>query len=129
MKKRLSIFFLSVVLLCTACGAEETPKEEPADYSGRYTDKQGTTEVYSELELSRNEDGTYEVNLSIYRTISMIGTAAETEAGTLHFDCYVPDIHAAGDIVIDGETAELTITESDTYLLDVGMVYRFPDGE
>ncbi len=118
-----------MMLLCTACGAKEPPREEPTDYSGRYTDRQGTTEVYSELELNRNEDGTYAVNLSIYRTISMVGTAEETEAGKLRFDCFVPDIHAAGDIVIDGETAELTITESDTYLLDPGMVYRFPDGE
>ena len=129
MKKWLSIFLVLMMLLCTACGAKEPPEEEPADYSGRYTDKQGTAEVYSELELSRNEDGTYAVNLSIYRTISMVGTAEETEAGRLRFDCHVPDIHAAGDIVIDGGTAELTITESDTYLLDPGMVYRFPDGE
>ena len=66
MKKRLRII-LVLMIFCTACGAKELPQEEPADYSGRYTDKQGT--------------------------------------------------------------AVLTITESDTYLLNVGMVYRFPDGE
>ena len=129
MKKSLNLFLICLMLFCTACSAREPVQDEPADYSGRYTDKQGTTEVYSELALSRNEDGTYAVELRIYRTISMLGTAAETEAGKLHFDCYVPDIHAGGDIVIAGETAELTITESDTYLLDTGMVYRFPDGE
>jgi len=129
MKKKLSIVLVWMMLLCTACGAKEPVTEEPADYSGRYTDKQGTTDVYSQLELSRNEDGTYAVDLSIYRTISMAGTAAEVADGKLHFDCCVPDLHASGDIVIDGEAAELTITESDTYLLEPGMVYHFPDGE
>ena len=127
-RKKPGIFFVLAILLCTACGTKEPPEKTPADYSGIYTDKQGTAEVYSALELNRNEDGTYAVDVSIYRLISMSGTAAEAGAGKLYFECHVPDVHVAGDIVIDGESAELTITESDTYLLEPGMVCQFLDG-
>jgi hypothetical protein len=34
-----------------------------------------------------------------------------------------------GDISINGGEAELTVTKSDFPGMDVGMVYRFPDGE
>lgn len=126
MRTRLGIFLAVVMVLCTACGAKAPAAEK--DFSGRYTDKQGASEICSELDLRRDEDGGYTVSLSLYRLMALEGTAEE-QGGVLHF---VSDpsvgFTVEGDIVIDGETAEITITRSDTYLTEPGMVYRFPDG-
>lgn len=124
-----------VMFLCAGCGGRETQPEVPmpegnqaADYSGLYTDKQGTGDIYSWLELLENKDGSYRLTLSIHRTAEMLGTAAEAGGGRLHFDCYAPDLHVGGGIVIAGDTAEATVTESDFSGMAVGTVYRFPDG-
>ena len=127
MKKRWSILFalLCAALLCAACG--EKKPDEPVDRSGRYTDKQGTDQVYSELELSRNDGGGYTVTLGIYRVTTLEGTAAE-EDGVLHFAASSgPAVE--GDIVVSGETAEVTITASDFSDMPVGSIYQFLDGE
>lgn len=123
------ICLVLAVVLCTACGGENPKGNQPADYSGTYTDKQGTSDIYSALELRRNEDEAYDVTLSIYRVTELTGTASETEAGGLHFDCNVPDIHVAGEIAVDGGTAKVTITESDFAYIQAGTEYIFPDGE
>lgn len=124
-----------VILLCVGCGEKKTQPETPPpegnqakDYSGQYTDKQGTDEIYSVLELRQNEDGVYAVTLGIYRTAELIGTAEEIETGKLRFDCYAPDLHVAGEIAIDSDTAEVTVTESDFSYMAAGTVYQFPDG-
>lgn len=135
-KKRCVLLTLVwAVFLCSACAVNHPQEEVPmpesnqiADYSGRYTDKQGTSDVYSALELLRGEDGVYAVTLSIYLTAELLGTAEESGAGELHFDCYAPDLRVAGSIVITGDTAEVTVTESDFAHMEVGTVYRFPDG-
>lgn len=68
-RKRTGIVWLAAgiaivgILMISAAGGNGGP----AGYSGVYTDKQGTDEVYSELELSRNVDGTYAVTLGIHR--------------------------------------------------------------
>ena len=119
-----------VVFLCGAC-AGKPPQEELSapesnqieDYSGRYTDKQGTCDIYSSLELRRNEDGSYAVTLSIHRTAEQAGN------GILAFDCFAPDLHVAGEIAVDGGTAEVTVSESDIPEIAAGTVYRFPDGK
>ena len=102
---------------------------QEVDYSGLYTDKQGTGDVYSSLELLENEDGSYRLTLSIHRTAEMLGTAAEAGSGRLRFDCYAPDVHVGGEIVIAGDTAEAAVTESNFSDIAVGTVYRFPDGK
>lgn len=129
MKKGLRVLLLvCAVLLCTACGAKEPPKSEPEDFSGRYTDKQGTPDIYSELVLNRNEDGSYTVELGIYRTTTLEGTATE-EDGILRFASDAETGPAvAGDITVSGETAEIAITASDFPHVPVGTVYHFPDG-
>lgn len=117
------------MLLCTACSGKEPQSNVTADYSGRYTDKQGTAEIYSELELRRNEDGAYSASISLYRLMLLEGTAEEMN-GTLHFTSDAASGPAVeGDIAVNGETAEITITGSDTDLIAVGTVYRFPDGK
>ena len=42
-----------------------TKQEEKKDVSGIYTDKQGTSDVYSELVLALQTDGTYAVEIGI----------------------------------------------------------------
>lgn len=124
------------VFLCGAC-AGKPPQEEVSapesnqieDYSGRYTDKQGTSDIYSSLELLRNEDGSYAVTLSIHRTAELLGTAEEAGSGILTFDCFAPDLHVAGEIAVDGGTAEVAVSESDFPEIAAGTVYRFPDGK
>lgn len=137
-RKGLSIFLVlaSAIFLCTACGTKEPPKEENAapesnkteDYSGVYTDKQGTPDIYSELELRQNGDGTYAVTLGIYRLAEVTGTADSA----LHF---VGDantgLNVEGDITIDGDSAEITITQSDFPFPEIaaGTTLTFPDGK
>lgn len=115
-----------VLLLCAACGDGKPESNHTTDYSGTYTDKQGTDEVYSMLELRSNGDGGYTVSVSLYRLASLEGAAD----GGLHFVSDVSSQPAVeGDISINGGEAELTVTKSDFPGIDVGMVYRFPDGE
>ena len=45
------------------------------------------------------------------------------------FDCFAPDLHVAGEIAVDGGTAEVTVSESDFPEIAAGTVYRFPDGK
>ena len=121
------LLLLFAACLWTACGEKDTPESnQTGDYSGRYTDKQGTGDVYSELELRRNEDGTYAVTVGIYRVTTLEGTAA----GALHFVSDAASGPAVeGTISIDGGKAEMTITASDFPEIPAGTVYQFPDGE
>lgn len=134
MKRGLSIvILLACVLLCAACSEKEPSQKEPTpesnqtqDYSGTYTDKQGTDEIYSSLTLRSNSDGTYAAEVGIYRVTTLEGTVDDA----LHFTSDTsngPDVK--GDIVIDGGIAEMTITESDFSELAAGTVVRFPDGK
>lgn len=51
---------------------------EEMDYSGMYTDTQGTDSVYSELLLTKKEDGTYDLEMGLYRLTTISGTATAT---------------------------------------------------
>lgn len=147
----LAAALLGLVLLCCACGGkgpgsaaspdagdkqdqtnaapsrEDGGTQEPAapDLSGVYTDRQGTPDVYSELELKKREDGTYGFSMGIYRVTTLEGTAS-VQDGVLHFVCGEPAVE--GDISVSGQEAEVTITASDFAYIAVGDVYRFPDG-
>lgn len=101
-------------------------ENEDTDYSGMYTDKQGTSSIYSELVLIRQEDGSYKFEMGLYRltTISGIATADEN---VLHFTGYLGETpYFEGDIVIEGESATATFTNSTWELIKNGRVFRFP---
>jgi hypothetical protein len=62
-----------VLLLCAACGDGKPESNHTTDYSGTYTDKQGTDEVYSMLELRSNGDGGYSTGWRPWRGRRMAG--------------------------------------------------------
>lgn len=106
-------------------GSKEVP-ENQIDYSGKYTDKQGTTDIYSELDLKLSNDGTYDVSVGLYRLTTLEGTASY-ENGKLHFLCEEPFVE--GEITIDGDKAELTITDSAFEYIHAGDAFSFLDGK
>ena len=60
-----------------AAGEEKagtTKQAEKEDVTGIYTDKQGTSDVYRELVLALQEDGTYAAEIGIYRATELKGT-------------------------------------------------------
>ena len=104
--------------------AEDTKQEEKVDVSGIYTDKQGTDDVYSSLTLALQADGTYEVEISVYRTTELEGTAV-WEGDTLCFTSEDPYVLA--DISVTGSKAEVMVITDVAGVL-TGDVYSFPDG-
>lgn len=100
----------------------EASNGSTTDYSGQYTDKQGTAEAYSELELNLQNDGTYTFTMSIYRVTTLEGIAVY-ENGALHFVCDEP--HVEGTIVISGSEAQVTITDSSFSEIQAGETYSF----
>ncbi len=98
---------------------------ETKDISGIYTDKQGTSDVYSELVLALQTDGTYAVEIGIYRVTELKGTAV-WEGDTLRFTSEVPCLLA--DISVIGSQAEVTFITGGVLGIQAGDVYFFPDG-
>lgn len=96
------------------------------DYSGKYTDKQGTPNIYSELELQLQCDDSYAFTMAIYRVTSIDGIATYKDED-LHFVTDIPTME--GNIVIDGDSAEVTISKSDFVYMPVGSRYSFLDGK
>lgn len=115
-------------------GAEEpdaqskSPEEAP-DLSGWYRDMQGTDEIYSELILSRQEEGNglYDASIGLYRLTTLEGIAQMQEDGTLLFIGGPPKVQAV--ITIDGEQAAVEFTVSEFEYIQPGYVYTFPDGK
>lgn len=103
---------------------EEPKQAEKADVSGIYTDKQGTPNVYSDLTLALQVDGTYAAEIGIYRVAGLKGTAA-WDGDVLRF--ISEDPHVLADISINGSKAEVTIIADSAGIL-TGDVYSFPDG-
>ena len=103
---------------------EDTKQAEKEDVSGIYTDKQGTADVYSQMTLALQADGTYAVEISIYRTTELEGTAV-WEGDTLRFTGEDPYVLA--DISVTGSKAEVMVITDAAGVL-AGDVYSFPDG-
>ena len=103
---------------------EDTKQAEKEDVSGIYTDKQGTTDIYSQMTLALQADGTYAVEISIYRTTELDGTAV-WEGDTLRFTGEDPYVLA--DISVTGSKAEVMVITDAAGVL-TGDVYSFPDG-
>lgn len=106
----------------------EDPEEVP-DLSGCYRDMQGTEDVYSELTLSRQEEGNglYDASIGLYRLAFLEGIAQVQEDGTLLFVGGPPKVQAV--ITIDGEQAAVEFTVSEFMYIQPGDVFTFPDGK
>lgn len=104
--------------------SKDTKQAEKEDVSGIYTDKQGTSDVYSQLTLALHPDGIYVVEISVYRTTELEGTAV-WEGDTLRFTSEDPYVLA--DISVIGSQAEVTVITDAAGVL-TGDTYSFPDG-
>ena len=129
-RKVLTFALLGTLMLCCACGeggpaAGTAAPGEPPDLSGTYTDRQGTEEIDSQLELTRQADGLYRFSMGLHRITTLEGDAAYQE-GILHFASGDP--HVEGNLSVSGQTAEAVITVSDFPEIAAGTIYRFPDG-
>ncbi len=100
---------------------------ETKDISGIYTDKQGTSDVYSELVLALQADGTYAVEIGIYRVTGLKGTAV-WEGDTLRFTSDDSYPYVLADISVTGSQAEVAFTKAGVLGIQAGDVYSFPDG-
>ena len=103
---------------------EAAKQAEKEDVTGIYTDKQGTSNVYSQLKLALQPDGTYTAEISVYRVSELEGTAV-WEGDALCFTSEDPYVLA--DISVTGGKAEVVfITGAAGF--QTGDVYSFPDG-
>ena len=97
---------------------------EKPDISGIYTDKQGTSDVCSQLTLALQPDGTYTAEIGVYRVSQLEGTAV-WEGDALRFTSEDPYVLA--DIsVTEGKAEVAFITGAVGF--QTGDVYSFPDG-
>lgn len=103
-------------------GAKQAEKK---DVSGIYTDKQGTPNIYNELVLALQPDGTYAAEIGIYRVTGLKGTAV-WKGNTLCFTSEVPYLQA--DISVTASQAEVTFITGGFFGIQAGDVYSFPDG-
>lgn len=94
------------------------------DYAGRYVDTQGTMESYSNLYITEESDGTYTIEVDIYRLVALEGTA-KLERGILKFIDEAKEIRA--DIIVNDESATFTVTESKRDNIKSGDIFDFPE--
>ena len=106
---------------------DDTKQAEKEDVSGIYTDKQGTSDVYSELVLALQADGTYAAEIGIYRLTGLKGTAV-WEGDTLRFTSDDSYPYVLADIFVTGSQAEVAFTKAGVLGIQAGDVYSFPDG-
>ena len=106
---------------------DDTKQAEKEDVSGIYTDKQGTSDVYSELVLALQADGTYAAEIGIYRLTGLKGTAV-WEGDTLRFTSDDSYPYVLADISVTGSQAEVAFTKAGVLGIQAGDVYSFPDG-
>ncbi|MCQ4935958.1 hypothetical protein [Anaerotignum propionicum] len=105
--------------------SEETiipPKME--DYSGSYVDRQGTAEIYNNLDLTYLEDESYQATIGLYRLTELEGVA-KVDGETLSFKD--DGMQVKGTIIIKDNMAVLTITESGFEYINQGDVFEFSE--
>ena len=110
-----------------AAGEEKagtTKQAEKEDVTGIYTDKQGTSDVYSQLTLALQPDGTYTAEISVYRVSNLQGTAV-WEGDALRFTSEDPYVSA--NISVTGGRAEVAFITG-AVGFQAGDIYSFPDG-
>lgn len=91
--------------------------------AGYYVDDYDTDSVYSELYLEEAGEGTYDVEIGIYRLTTLTGTARAEGDGYL-FESTEPVVK--GEISIGEEGAVFTVTESEFTYMAPGETFSFP---
>lgn len=105
--------------------SEETAiPQKKDDYSGSYVDRQGTEDIYSDLDLTYLEDGLYQATIGIFRLAQLDGVA-KVDGETLSFEDEVYKVK--GIIIVQDNKAELTITESGFEYINPGDVFEFSE--
>lgn len=94
------------------------------DHSGSYVDRQGTEDIFSELDLNLLRNGIYETTISLYRLTTLDGTA-KIDGDKFIFEDTVTQIK--GEITFPESGAVLTITESEFVYINPGEVFEFPE--
>ena len=108
---------------------QQEPVADETDYSGIYTDTQGTDDIYSELEVKKQSDGSYLFSMGLYRLTTIEGTAKQN-GNVLDFN----GTDASGNpiegyITIIEEKAVATFTNSTWAYIKNGDVFEFPSGK
>lgn len=101
----------------------ETVSEEEDKYVGEYKDYDNDE---TNLWISKKEDGTYDVEIGIFRLASFEdGVGSVTDKG-LEFVTTDPNGNIMnGIITVDGDTAIVTFTESNWSLLESGSKFEY----
>lgn len=105
--------------------SEETAiPQKKDDYSGSYVDRQGTEDIYNNLDLTYLEDESYQATIGIFRLAQLDGVA-KVDGETLSFEDEVYKVK--GIIIVQDNKAVLTITESGFEYINPGDVFEFPE--
>ncbi len=99
-------------------------ESEDVTQTWSYVDRQGTEDIYSQLDLVSQGDGLYDVTISLYRLAGLEGIA-ESDGNTLSFEDEAMKVK--GVITIQKTGAVLTITESEFEAINQGNVFEFPE--
>lgn len=125
MRNRIFILTICIGLLMVAGGCGTAGNEEEDMYSGTYVDRQGTEDIFSELELRYLEEGVYEAHVGIFRVGASDGIA-RAEGEILLFEAEGEPL-IRGEIRIQDSKAVLTITESEFSYIQAGEVFTFSE--
>ncbi len=145
MKKKLLVVTFAIMMLGLMCGcgatedegtrsrvtseeveATETNTDEVLvddDYAGAYLDYDNNEK---NLIIKANEDGTYEVEIGIYRlTILEDGVGTLTEEGLEFTATDASGNPIKGVIILEGEDVVVTFTDSTWEYIEDGTSYRY----
>lgn len=125
MRNRIFVLVTCIGLLLVAGGCGAAGNEEKDMYSGTYVDRQGTEDIFSELELRYLEEGMYEAFVGIFRVGASEGIA-RAEGEILLFEAEGEPL-IRGEICIQDSEAVLTITESEFDYIQAGQVFIFSE--
>lgn len=106
-----------------AKSAEETPEANGAVYVGEYTDPDSGS---VEMEIAENEDGTFVVQIGIYRLTELSDGVGALESDGLHFTATDANGNPiSGVIIVNGDEATITFTDSTWPLLPNGEQFTY----
>jgi len=92
---------------------------------GHYADMQGTEDVYSDILIKENADGSIFVEMGIFRLTTLTGTGTPTaDANKLEYTDN--ELEIKGTIEVTESGAVFTVTESEWELITAGEVFEFP---
>ena len=101
----------------------EVPRIEELDF----VDRQGTDDIYSELNIEETDRNNYTVTIGIYRLVTFEGKAIMQNDGTYEFEDNVLGVKGIIRVLDDSSGATFEITESDWALVNAGDVFEFPE--